>query len=122
MTAVYGDPVYSRLLTGMLRYIEGRGAEDMPELVWYERHLVGFENRLKDRDRVKAKVAESLAVKGRTVAAAMELIPDAVRYTFQYHEADYSRHLQADIAFMQQRRFDLVRLRNFWSGDQYKGI
>jgi hypothetical protein len=39
----------------------------MPELVWSERHLVGFENRLKHVDRVKDKVAESLAVKGRTV-------------------------------------------------------
>ena len=47
----------------------------MSELVWYERHLVGFENRLKDEDRVKDKVAESLAVKGRTVAEAMKPPP-----------------------------------------------
>jgi hypothetical protein len=94
----------------------------MPELVWFERHLVGFENRLKDVDRVKDKVAESLAVKGRTVAEAMELIPDAIRYAFCYHEADYSKHLLADITFTQERFSDLVRLRNFWSGDQYKGI
>ena len=93
----------------------------MPEPVWYERHLVGFEHRLKDRDQVKAKVAESLAVKGRTVAEAMTLIADAVRYTFQYHEADYSRHVLADIALM-QRSSDLVRLRNFWAGEQFKGI
>jgi len=51
----------------------------MPELVWSERHLVGFENRLKHVDRVKDKVAESLAVKGRTVAEAMKLIPDGGR-------------------------------------------
>jgi hypothetical protein len=94
----------------------------MPELVWHERHLVGFENRLKDEDRIKAKVAESLAVKGRTVAEAMKLIPDAIRYTFQYHEADYSRHALEDIALMQERNSDLVRLGNFWRGRQYKGI
>ena len=94
----------------------------MPELVWYERHLVGVENRLKDEDRVEDKVAESLAVKGRTVAEAMKLIADAIRYTFQYHEADYGRHVLEDIALMQQRSSDLVRLRNFWRGDQYKGI
>jgi len=29
-------------------------------------------------DRVKGKVAESLAVKGRTVAEAMQLLPDAI--------------------------------------------
>jgi hypothetical protein len=60
-------------------------------------------------------------VKGRTVEEAMKLIADAIRYTFQYHEADYSRHVLADIALL-QRSSDLVRLRNFWPGDQYKGI
>ena len=94
----------------------------MPELAWYERHLVGFENRLKDRDRIKDKVAESLAAKGRTVAEAMKLIPDAIRYTFQYHEGDYSRHLLEDIAMIEQRGSDLVRLGNFWPSGQYKGI
>jgi hypothetical protein len=94
----------------------------VPDLMWFERHLVGFENRLKDVDRVKGKVAESLAVKGRTVDEAMKLIPDTIRYTFCYHEADYSRHLLADIALTQERFSDLVRLRNFWTGDQYKGI
>jgi len=94
----------------------------MDEPVSHKRSLVGFENRLKDRDRIKDKVAESLAVKGRTVAEAMRLIPDAIRYTFCYHEADYSRHLLADIALTQERYAELVRLRNFWTGDQYKGI
>jgi len=94
----------------------------MREPVRHERHLVGFENRLKDRDRVKDKVAESLAAKGRTVAEAMQLLPDAIRYTFQYGEADYYRQLSGDVALTTERGFDLVRLRNFWRGDQYKGI
>ncbi len=87
-----------------------------------ERYLVGFENRLKDRDRVKDKVAESLAVKGRTVAEAMQLLADAIRYTFQYGEAGYSRQLAGDVALTARKGFELVRLRNFWRGDQYKGI
>lgn len=94
----------------------------MPELVWYHRHLVGFENRLKGDDRIKDKIAESLAVKGRTVAEATRLIPDAIRYAFQYNEADCSRHLLEDIALTQRRFSGLVRLRNFWAGDRYKGI
>jgi hypothetical protein len=94
----------------------------MPELVWHERHLAGFENRLKDEDRIKDKVAESLALKGRTVDEAMKLIPDAIRYAFQYHDADYSSHLQEDIALLRQRGYHLVRLRSFWRGDQYKGV
>jgi hypothetical protein len=47
----------------------------MREPVWHERHLVGFGNRLKERDRVKGKVAESLAMKDRTVAEAMQRRP-----------------------------------------------
>lgn len=53
-------------------------------------------------------------MKGRTVAEAMKLIADAIRYTFQYHEADYANHVLDDIALMQERNSDLVRLRNFW--------
>ena len=94
----------------------------MREPVWHERHLVGFGNRLKERDRVKGKVAESLALKGRTVAEAMQLIPDAIRYTFQYCEADYGRHLQVDVAPTEREGVEMIRLRNFWRGDQYKGI
>ncbi len=44
--------------------------EPEPELVWYDRDLVGFENWLKDEDQIKDKIAESLAVKGRTVTEA----------------------------------------------------
>src|SRR2546430_294805 len=53
---------------------------------------------------------------------AVRLIPDAIRYAFGYHEADYARHLHQDVALTQQQGFELVRLRNFWPGDQYKGI
>jgi|GEM_PF-471793 hypothetical protein len=94
----------------------------MREPVRHERHLVGFGNRLKEPDRVKGKVAESLAVKGRTVAEAMQLLPDAIRYTFQYDEADYGRHLLEDVQLTERQGMKLVRLRNFWRGDQYKGI
>ena len=50
---------------------------------------------------------------GRTVAEAVRLIPDAIRYAFRYHEADYARHLHQDVALTQQQGFELVRLRNF---------
>ncbi len=90
----------------------------MREPVWNERDLAGFANRLKDPDRIMDKVAESLAIKGRTVAEAMALIPDAIRYTFRYDEADYSGHLQEDVALLERHGNELVRLRNFWLGEQ----
>jgi hypothetical protein len=37
---------------------------NMRDLIWYDRHLFGFGNRLKGENRVKDKIAESLAVKG----------------------------------------------------------
>lgn len=86
-----------------------------------ERYLVGFENRFKTEDRVKGKVAESQAVKGRTVQEAMDLITDVVRYAFQYPDAQYNRWVRSDVVRIGEDS-ELVRLRNFWQGDQYKGI
>src|ERR1035437_6888737 len=81
---------FSRVWSSIRKY--RTGVTGMREPIWHERHLVGFGNRLKDRDGVKGKVAESLAVKGRTVAEAMQLLPDAIRYTFQYCEARSEEH------------------------------
>lgn len=92
-----------------------------PEKKPPERHLVGFENRFKTEDRVKGKVAESLAVKGRTVQEAMDLITDVVRYAFQYPDAQYSRWVRSDVERIGEDS-ELVRMRNFWQGNQYKGI
>src|SRR2546429_121959 len=58
---------------------------------------------------------------GRTVAEAVRLIPDAIRYAFRYHEADYARHLHQDVALTQQQGFELVRLRNFWPATSTRG-
>lgn len=50
------------------------------------RHLVGLEHRLKDEDRIKARIAEDIRVKGRTVDEAFAILGDAIRFTFQYPE------------------------------------
>ena len=38
------------------------------------RHLVGLEHRLKDEDCVKARIAEDVLVKGRTVGEAFAIL------------------------------------------------
>ena len=68
-------------MTGGMRSLEG-------EVPW--RHLVGLEQRLKPHDMVKARVAEDLRVKGRTVDEAFATLGDANRYTFQYPEHGYA--------------------------------
>jgi hypothetical protein len=87
-----------------------------------DRHLVGFDDRLKDRDRIKEKVAKNIDEKNLSPEEATALLPDAIRYTFQYDEARYTYGVQTDIVRMKEHRFELVVLKNSWSADQYKGI
>ena len=87
-----------------------------------DRHLVGFDDRLKDRDRIKEKVAKNIDEKNLSPEEATALLPDAIRYTFQYDEARYTYGVQADIVRMKEQGFELDKLKNSWSTDQYKGI
>ena len=50
------------------------------------------------------------------------IVPDAIRYTFQYREARYTQGVWADITRLKDQGFELHKLKNSWSGDQYKGI
>jgi len=87
-----------------------------------DRALVGWDYRLKSPDRLKDKVAEGVNERGRTVPDAVMLVPDALRYTFQYDEARYAQGVRGDITQIEEHGFELVRLKNYWSGAQYKGI
>jgi hypothetical protein len=88
------------------------------------RRLVDFEFRLKDRDRVKERVAVTLAEQsGLTATEVLDDIPDMIRYTFRYEQEDrYARGIPDDLLSLEAQGFALVRLKNFWAGDQYKGI
>jgi hypothetical protein len=86
------------------------------------RYLIDFESRLKGRDRIKEKVADSIRLKHHTPKEAISLLPDAIRYTFQYDEDRYTRGVQEDIDRMKNQGFRLQILRNSWSSDQYKGV
>ena len=55
-----------------------------------DRQLIGFDDRQKGRDRIKEKTAERIDEKNRTPEEAISLIPDAIRYTFQYKESRYT--------------------------------
>jgi hypothetical protein len=86
------------------------------------RHLIGFEHRLKGRDRIKEKVSVNINDFDISPEEAVSLVPDTVRYTFQYTEGSYPHGVQEDITRLQERGFELDKLKNSWSGDQYKGI
>ena len=87
-----------------------------------DRHLVCFDRRLKDHDRLKEKVHQTIKESNRSPEQAVSLVPDAIRYTFQYPEAHYTRGVLADITRLRDQGFKLDKLKNSWSDDQYKGI
>jgi hypothetical protein len=87
-----------------------------------DRKLVGFKDRLKDRDRIKEKLYDDIEFLRRSPREAISLLPDAIRYTFQYDEARYTKGVQADIVRLKEQSFQLDKLKNYWSDDQYKGI
>jgi hypothetical protein len=86
------------------------------------RHLVGFEHRLKDRDRIKEKLHDNLNEYSLSLDEAVSFIPDTIRYTFQYEEVRYTQGVHADITRLEGQGFTLDKLKNSWSDDQYKGI
>jgi hypothetical protein len=86
------------------------------------RHLIGFEHRLKGRDRIKEKVSDTIRDFDRSPEDAVALVRDTIRYTFQYQETRYTQGVRADIERMQERGFELDKLKNSWSGEQYRGI
>jgi hypothetical protein len=87
-----------------------------------DRHLIGFDNRLKDHDRIKEKVYDTVEERGHSLEDAVSLVPDTIRYTFQYRETYYTQGVWADIGRLKEQGFELSRLWNAWSDDQYKGI
>jgi hypothetical protein len=87
-----------------------------------DRHLIGLDDCLKGRDRIKEKVYDRIEEKNRTPSEAVSLIPDTIRYTFQYNQANYTRGVWADIERLKDQGFELCRLKNSWSKEEYQGI
>jgi len=87
-----------------------------------DRHLIGFDDRLKGRDRIKEKVSDGIELLKHSPEEAVSLVPDTIRYTFQYQEARYTQGVRTDIERLKDRGFELHKLKNSWSDDQYKGI
>jgi hypothetical protein len=87
-----------------------------------DRHLIGFDDRRKGRDRIKEKVYRSIKNFGRSPEQAVSRVPDTIRYTFQYRETHYTQGVWADVGRLKEQGFELCKLGNSWPKDQYKGI
>ena len=87
------------------------------------RSLAGLEHRHKGEDRLKEKIAERLRyspdLSPRQAAAE---VPDAVRFTLEYSGARYTDGVLGDVERLRQAGCELLKLKNLWAKDQYKGI
>jgi hypothetical protein len=87
------------------------------------RSLAGFEHRFKGEDRLKEKIADQVrSTPGITPTKALGLIPDAVRFTLEYRDTDYTPGVIKDTERLEEEGFILVERRNTWASEQYKGI
>jgi hypothetical protein len=86
------------------------------------RHLIGFDRRLKGRDRIKEKVYDKMEEFSITAEEAISDVSDTIRYTFQYRESQYTPGVWKDIERLKNQGFKLEKLKNSWSGEEYKGI
>jgi hypothetical protein len=87
------------------------------------RCLAGFEHCFKGEDRLKEKIADQLKPPSDlTASKALRAIPDVVRFTFCYQETAYTNGVQVDVARLTSQGFELMKLKNTWTSDQYKAI
>ena len=87
------------------------------------RRLAGFDKRFKGEDRLKEKVADLLEPSSKLSAAeALDAVSDAVRFTYAYPETRYTQGVSDDVERLKARGFELDKLKNTWTSDQYKGI
>ena len=86
------------------------------------RHLAGLKHMLKGEDRLKEKIADELAAPGLSIRDALGKVSDAVRYTFTYSPQRYADGIQTDVVRLKAEGFELIKLKNLWTDEQYKGI
>jgi hypothetical protein len=87
------------------------------------RHLAGLDHMVKGEDRLKEKLADAWHARpGLAARQVLGLIPDAVRSTLSYSAEHYAEGVPADVERLKAEGFELIKLKNLWHADQYKGV
>ena len=68
-----------------------------------DRHLIGFDFRLKGHDRIKEKVYDNIEELFRSAEEAVSVVSDTIRYTFQYRESGYTQGVWTDLERLKTR-------------------
>ena len=88
-----------------------------------DRRLAGLKHMIKGEDRLKEKLADAWQGRpGLSANQVFSLIPDVVRSTLTYSSERYAEGVVADVDRLKSEGFELVKLKNLWPTDQYKGI
>jgi hypothetical protein len=88
-----------------------------------ERRLVGLEHMVKGEDRLKEKLADAWHGRsGLTAGQVLSMVPDVVRSTLMYSSERYAEGVLADVDRLKAEGFELIKLKNLWDANQYKGI
>jgi hypothetical protein len=88
-----------------------------------DRHLAGLQHMLKGEDRLKEKIADEMIAKPElTISKALDAVVDAVRFTFTYSPQRYAEGSLSDVDRLKAEGFELTKLKNLWTDEQYKGI
>jgi hypothetical protein len=106
---------------------EGKGvilpALERVEAADPNRRLAGLKHMLKGEDRLKEKIAERLRYHPDwTAKQSIAEVPDAVRFTLAYSESRYTDGVRADVERLKAAGFELIKLKNLWTKEQYRGI
>ena len=57
-----------------------------------------------------------------TAGQALAKVSDTVRFTFMYSTERYADGVRSDVEQLRAEGFELIKLKNLWTDDQYKGI
>jgi hypothetical protein len=88
-----------------------------------DRQLAGLEHMVKGEDRLKEKLADAWSGRpGLSARQVLSMIPDAVRSTLTYSSERYADGVITDIGRLKAEGFELLKLKNLWHADQYKGV
>ena len=87
------------------------------------RRLAGLAYMVKGEDRLKEKMADELSTKpGMTVKDVLDRVADGIRFTLEYPSERYADGVLTDVERLKAEGFQLIKLKNLWHADQYKGV
>ena len=86
-----------------------------------DRHLIGFDNRLKGRDRIKEKVYDRIEERIDLQREAVSLFPIRFGTPFSTVRLTTLKVCGGTLSCLKDQGFELNKLKNSWSEEEYKG-